>query len=315
VLRQAGGRTHEISIPVLPPHPKIQNAPVRVNLGEAAQTVLLRGSGLERIERLVSAGAEMEPGAAAEGMRENVVRLKPDMQRGTTLAARMSVADVSSPLEIPGLLFVAGPRPRIRDARRSGPVNAGIELRDGEIAADQPVSVALGAENAAGMPTLELSCVGGDQKVLLRPGQRSDGASIDRASDSLLFLSVIPGSVVQPGCELGAALETAEGRSDIVRIGRVTRVPHLDSFSLTDEQLGESTYAGVITGTGLELIEKAGWTPKDGLEVRLLPAPVASDPRKQTLKIALPWPSPSPKAPLYVWLRGEHEGRRTSVKY
>src|ERR1035438_10054518 len=33
----------------------------------------------------------------------------------------------------------------------------------------------------------------------------------------------------------------------------------------------------------------------------------------QTLRIAMPWPSPTPKAPLFVWLRGETEGRATRV--
>ena len=34
---------------------------------------------------------------------------------------------------------------------------------------------------------------------------------------------------------------------------------------------------------------------------------------KQTLRVVLPWPSRSPKAPLFVWLRGESEGRATKV--
>jgi len=40
-----------------------------------------------------------------------------------------------------------------------------------------------------------------------------------------------------------------------------------------------------------------------------LPRPVAGEGSKQTLRIAMPWPSPTPKAPLFVWLRGETDGR------
>jgi len=34
---------------------------------------------------------------------------------------------------------------------------------------------------------------------------------------------------------------------------------------------------------------------------------------RQTLRVVMPWPSPSPKAPLYLWLRGETAGRATTV--
>jgi hypothetical protein len=35
----------------------------------------------------------------------------------------------------------------------------------------------------------------------------------------------------------------------------------------------------------------------------------------QSLRVVLPWPAPGPHAPLYVWLRGEPQGRKTSVTY
>jgi hypothetical protein len=51
----------------------------------------------------------------------------------------------------------------------------------------------------------------------------------------------------------------------------------------------------------------------DGNVTPELPRPAAGEGSKQTLRIAMPWPSPTPKAPLYVWLRGESEGRATRV--
>ncbi len=46
-----------------------------------------------------------------------------------------------------------------------------------------------------------------------------------------------------------------------------------------------------------------------------IPTPVAGNPEEQTLEIAMPWPPPSPQAPLYIWLEGESEGRRTPATY
>ena len=39
------------------------------------------------------------------------------------------------------------------------------------------------------------------------------------------------------------------------------------------------------------------------------------DSARQTLRVVLPWPAPGPHAPLYVWLRGENQGRKTAVAY
>jgi hypothetical protein len=51
-----------------------------------------------------------------------------------------------------------------------------------------------------------------------------------------------------------------------------------------------------------------------GVAAPELPRPIAGEGAKQTLRIAMPWPSPSPKAPLFVWLRGETAGRATTVR-
>jgi hypothetical protein len=63
------------------------------------------------------------------------------------------------------------------------------------------------------------------------------------------------------------------------------------------------------------MIEKTGWDAKTGFPVQGIPTPVPGSPQEQTLEVALPWPPPSPHAPVYVWLRGESEGRLTNAKY
>lgn len=132
----------------------------------------------------------------------------------------------------------------------------------------------------------------------------------------MLFLTIDPGTVGYPGCLLTASISVEpEGRSDAFSMGRIVRVPRLDQFTLTTEQLGPSSYAGILKGRDLDVIEKTGWDSQQGVRVDGVPAPVPGGPFVQTLRIALPWPAPAPHAPLYVWLRGEEEGRKTAVTY
>jgi hypothetical protein len=164
---------------------------------------------------------------------------------------------------------------------------------------------------------VELFCREGEERerLTLRPGDRSSSARLDLAGDGLLFLSLDPGAVGHPGCELVAVLETSEGVSDPLTLGRVTRVPSISSFALTDQKVAESVFAGILTGSGLETIEKTGWDGQNGLPVTSIPVPAPDDPLRQTLRVSLPWPSPTPHAPLFIWLRGETQGRATGVKY
>jgi hypothetical protein len=129
---------------------------------------------------------------------------------------------------------------------------------------------------------------------------------------------VDPGAVGYPGCSLSATvILDPEGRSNALVLGRVIRVPRLDSFTLSTEKVGDSSYAGTLEGRDLDVIEKAGWDAAHGLPVDSIPTPlppVHNEPR-QTLRMVLPWPAPSPHAPLYVWLRGEAQGRKTGVSF
>jgi hypothetical protein len=95
----------------------------------------------------------------------------------------------------------------------------------------------------------------------------------------------------------------------------VVRLPRIENFSLTDEKLNAGTYAGILKGQDLETIEKTGWNAGAGFAVRDLPTAVAGAGHQQALRVPLPWPSPAPHAPLYIWLRGETEGRSTRARY
>jgi hypothetical protein len=102
------------------------------------------------------------------------------------------------------------------------------------------------------------------------------------------------------------------GKSDPFTLGKVVRLPRIESFALTDEKSPDGFY-GLLKGFDLDTIDKTGWASATGLSVADLPRPVTGEGARQTLRIAMPWPSPSPKAPLFVWLRGETDGRATKV--
>ena len=116
----------------------------------------------------------------------------------------------------------------------------------------------------------------------------------------------------QSGCTLTAAIETDTGSSDAFTLGKIVRLPRIESFALTDEKAADGFY-GVLRGFDLETIDKTGWDARTGLSVSELPRPIAGEGAKQSLRIVMPWPSPSPKAPLSIWLRGESDARATKV--
>jgi len=132
--------------------------------------------------------------------------------------------------------------------------------------------------------------------------------------ENTVFMTFDPGAW-PTGATVSAILENgAEGRSRPYVLGRVVRVPQVEAFELTDEKI-ESNYTGSLTGTDLEVIAKVGWSADAGIPVAGLPAPVGGDRRKQSLQIALPWPPPTPRAPLWIWLRGDEQGRESKIRY
>jgi hypothetical protein len=294
--------------------PVIAGLPLRANLGEERQKIVVRGSGLDRIEGIETPGASVELGQSAAAARDIFVRLGEGARKGELLKLALKVEGMHAPLEIPGALEVAGPRPRITSMDRSLPDDLGVAVRPGELPAGSFVSFSLAVENVEGPPAVQLGCGESEPALTLHTGEKRSEAKLDSAGPGMLFLSVEPSAVGRPGCTLMSSVEAVPGRSDRHELGRVVRLPRIESFTLTDEKAGESAYVGILTGQDLELIERAGWDATTGLPVESLPRPLAQGGPRQTLKIALPWPSPSPHAPVYIWLRGESEGRATKAR-
>jgi hypothetical protein len=313
LITQSDSLTHEVPVTVLPPNPKIANLPVRANVGEARQAIRLEGTGMDRIESISTPAGEIT-GNPYGGCWKGEIRLNGEAVRGRTYPISIRVKGLQSPLEIADAVRVLGPRPKIESVRKSAPADMGIEIREDELPAGTALGLVLSVDNiesAGSRPDVEFGCEGeGLKKILdLSPPVSGPGS---------LYVSVDPGAVGYPGCRLTATVKVdPEGSSDAYILGRVVRLPQLEQFTLTGEQIGPSVYAGILTGRDLDLIAKAGWDAKNGVAVDAIPAPVpaAGDPSRQTLRLALPWPAPAPHAPLYVWLRGESEGRKTGVAF
>jgi hypothetical protein len=317
LLTQSDGKEHSIAMRILPPHPRIANLPLAANTGELSQTVVVRGSGLDRIEQIQSERAEIAiaPGGTSTE-RVATVRLSAGANKGDHADLDLKVEGVRQPLRLIGALAVLGPRPKIASVKASLPEDLSVALKAAELPAGAVVSFSMQVENLASDPVVELRCGSSGPAFSVRAGEKRGSARLELAGQGRLFLSVDPAAAGQPGCVLTASVETApEGASDPATLGRLVRLPRIKSFVLTDEKLAPEVYAAVLKGEDLETIEKTGWNSQSGLAVKDLPKPVAGEGHEQTLRVALPWPSPTPHAPLYVWLRGEDAGRATQARY
>jgi hypothetical protein len=227
----------------------------------------------------------------------------------------MRVEGFPDPVPVAGVIEVAGPRPHISSVSMSLPDDLGVALREGELPAGSYASFSMRVEHAGGRPAMELDCEDRDSRMVLRAGEKRGAAKLETAGADLVFLSVDAGAAGRPGCALSASVEAETGSSDRRVLGRVVRLPRIEAFEVTDEKAGDGRYFAVLTGQDLELIERTGWDQEHGLSVDGLPKPVAGAGQKQSLRIVMPWPSPAPRSPLFVWLRGESEGRVTKARY
>ncbi len=317
LLSQSDGKTHEVPVTVLPPNPTLSSLPVRVNVGEDRQRLRLAGTGLDEIQAIATAAGPLT-GSGAKQEWSGEIRLKNEARPGQRFPLVLQVKGLEQPLVVPDAIEVVGPRPHITGLRKSMPANLGVDLREEELPAGITLGLVLQVRNLSGRPLVELGCAGDGLRrpLKLSPDEPAGGSTLSFAGPGELYLSFDPGVVGYPGCVISAAVITdPEGRSDEMKLGRVVRIPRLNQFTLTSEPAGPSAYAGILKGSDLDMVEKAGWDAQQGLPVDAIPTPVPGEPGKQTLRISLPWPAPAPHAPLYVWLRGESEGRKTAVTY
>ena len=319
LLSQSDGVVQQIPVTILPPKPKLANLPIHVNEGEARQKIHLEGSGLDRVDAVSSDAGEIT-GAADAGGWTGEIALKDGISKGRRFSLLLTVRGLSAPIAVPDAIVVEGPRPAISGLRKSQAADLGVVLGEDELPIGMAAGLVLSVDHldAGAQPALELHCHGGDLRhaLTLAPGEPSHGAILTFPGPGVLYLSFDPGVVGYPGCRLEATVVLdPEGRSDPYALGRAVRLPHLDRFNLSAEKAGDSSYAGTIQGSDLDVIDKVGWDAEDGVPVGAIATPIPGDPARQTLRVVLPWPAPAPHAPLYVWLRGESMGRKTNVTY
>jgi hypothetical protein len=317
-LARVDGAVTDVPVRLLPSPPRMDTAGTRVNTGDRETRVTLAGTGLDRIERMAAEKADVTLEAANEdGTRRDAnIKLHADAKPGDKLALAAKVEGMTGPVRFPGVLQVAAARPRIVEAKVSVSPDLAVAARDGEIPAGSWVSYALRVEPAAAGASLTLQCAEpalAVQPLKLRVGEKQASAQLVATGGEGWFLSLDPGAAGQSGCTLTAVMETEDlGKSDPFTLGKVVRLPRIESFTMTDEKSPDGFYA-VLKGYDLETIAKTGWDGSTGVAASELPRPLVGEGSKQTLRIAMPWPSPTPKAPLYVWLRGEAAGRATKV--
>jgi len=123
---------------------------------------------------------------------------------------------------------------------------------------------------------------------------------------------------VPAGCDLEGRIENEKsGRSKAFPLVKLIRLPKIDAIaSSSDIQPAPSPgLAGFyVEGKNLEMIAKVAWDSAPPADVTALPTPVPGEGQRQRLSIPLQPPT-EPSALLTIWLRGDTEGRPTTLKY
>jgi hypothetical protein len=319
LIAQTDGKAHEAPFKVLPAPPSISGTPIALNTGIDSQTVLLHGTGLDRVEQISADDAQVTLGDGGDSdSRAVTVKLKAGVKAGELLSLQLKAKDFAEPVSVDGAFLVAGPKPAIAAARQSSQGNLGIAINSGEMAANSLVSFELNLLHGSGVSEVDLSCDGSPDSppVKIATGGSKADLKLTQESADTLFLSFRPATVGPPGCAVMATLIAPKsGRSEPRKLGSIVLLPQIDSFQIGNEKAGDTSYFASLDGRDLEGIAKVGWDAQTGTTVDSIPTPVAGPGNKESLRITVPWPAPAPHAPLYIWLRGEDRGRLTTAKY
>jgi hypothetical protein len=264
-----------------------------------------------RLVEIAGAEVQLEPPSGNGAERVLVVQLR-NGRKGDKLDLSLQVEGSEQKRRLPAAVETLGARPRILNATASLS-ELPVVVRNGELPAGTFSSIAIktdGSEVAA----VAIQCNGAEEK--LRIGAREAWGSATQVSKDNIFLTIDPGGRWAAGCLVNASVENADGLlSEPVVLGRIVRLPRIEAITFTGDRLSDGNYAAILTGQDLEVIERTGWDGKSGVPVASMPTPVAGPSLRQTLRIGMPWPSPAPRSPVFVWLRGEQDGRETNVRY
>jgi hypothetical protein len=329
LISQQDGKSHPVNFQILPNPPQVGNLPIIVNQGAAAQHFVLKGKRLGLISKLESPGAIFKldpptsntdgsnsggsnPARADQTDRSLTVELTTALQPGTSLPVKAWLTDRSEPLVFTDGLEITGPLPAIASSKLSLPTAMAIAIRAGEFPAGYTLNAMLDVKNIQRGSVLRLACADGvGDQTELHIGEQNGTSKLQQLSQDQLFLA-FDTSKLPAGCSLQAVIDNGRnGSSPPSTLAHILRVPQIDSFTLSDNtsQQGPRTYQ--LTGQNLEMIEKSGWDENNGTELTSLPEPLPGPGLKQSVQLILPDPL-NPQAVLYLWLRGDQQGRATT---
>ena len=316
LLTQVDDHHHSVSFEVLPQPPSISNLPIVISRGDDLRQVTLKGEHLDLLTKLETPKGTIALGPALPEQSERTATIKvmEALKPGTAYAINAFVAGHAKPLVFSDAIHVVGPRPAISTAKLSPPTEMPIPLQPGELAAGAFISGLLEVKNLANSSAVLLSCEGQEgNAVKVKMGEHTSSASLQQLAADQVFLSFDTNGWPS-GCTMEARIDNGpDGVSAPCLLGRLVRFPHVDSFQVVSSEASTPTYVGELTGTDLQNIAKVGWDSSNGSAVTDLPSPIPGAGMQQSMKVTLPAAEPAPHSPLYIWLRGDQEGRLTSI--
>ncbi len=317
LVTQVDGRARSVSFNVLPSPPTISNLPLVIGRGETTRQVTLKGNHLDLLTKLQCEKATIILGSSVPQQSERTATLQvtQDLELGSAFDVTAFVAGYSEPIKLTNAVHVVGPRPSIESAKLSPPAETQIPIQAGELSAGVFVSGLLQVKNLENSSGLQLSCEGQEGNVTsLHMGEHSNVASLQQLAPDQIFLSFDTNGW-PAGCTIQARIDNGpNGLSAPCKLGRLVRFPHVDSFQITSSEAQAGTFTGELTGTDLQNIERIGWNSASATSIIDLPSPIPGAGMKQLLRVKLPSGEPTPHAPLFIWLRGDKEGRPSSIR-
>ncbi|HEY3838476.1 MAG TPA: Ig-like domain repeat protein [Bryobacteraceae bacterium] len=316
LISQQDGKAHTISFQVLPNPPRIDNLPIVVNQGSAVQHFVLKGERLDQLKELKAAGAVLNLSSPEpnQTQRSVTVELKSSPAPRTSIPLKAYLVNRSEPLLLSGALEVTGPLPVIASSKLSLPKGIAITVRTDEFPAGYTLNAMLDVKNIERQSVLRLSCTDGvGDNAVLHIGEQAATWNLQQLSPDQLFLAFDTSSL-PAGCMLQGILDNGRGgASQPFPLAHILRLPHIDSLTIADPASPPSARQYQLTGQNLEMIDKVGWNSSAGLAISGLPTPLPGPGLKQSLQFNLPDP-PSPGARLYIWMRGDQQGRESSIQ-
>ncbi|MCU1261495.1 MAG: hypothetical protein JWO80_4380 [Bryobacterales bacterium] len=316
LISQQDGKSHPVEFKVLPNPPKIDNLPIPVNPGAVTHYFVLKGERLEQLSKLEAAGAVLSlgPPDTTGGDRSVTVELKSSPPPGTALEVKAYVENRSEPLTLLNALEITGPPPVIASSKIALPKGMTIAIHSGEFPAGYTLNGVLDVKNIERQSVLRLACADGvGEHAALHIGEQASTWNLQQLSPDQLFLA-FDTSRLPAGCSLQAIIDNGRaGSSQPFTLVRILRVPEIDSLTVAKTQRQAGTRLYQLSGHNLEMIEKLGWDDRNGVEVASLPSPLPGPGMKQSIQLNLPAP-PAPGTLLHVWLRGDNQGRETTIR-